>query len=98
MPPSSLWWPGGFWPERSRRQAKECAASAALFWALHPLRVESVAWATERRDVLSGFFFLLTALTYVRAAEGEGPQRRRLLTWSVGSYALAIASKATVVT
>jgi tetratricopeptide (TPR) repeat protein len=74
------------------------AATAALFWALHPLRVESVVWATERRDVLSGFFFLLTVLTYVRATEGEGPQRRRWLTWSVGSYALAIASKATVVT
>ena len=37
-------------------------------FALHPLRVESVAWVTERRDVLSGFFFLLTVLAYVRAA------------------------------
>src|SRR4051812_26401033 len=34
------------------------AAIAALFFSLHPLRVESVAWATERRDVLSGVFFL----------------------------------------
>src|SRR5918994_1202927 len=33
------------------------AAFAALCFGLHPLRVESVAWATERRDVLSGFFY-----------------------------------------
>src|SRR5262249_9645556 len=38
------------------------SATAALLFALHPLRVESVAWATERRDVLSGFFYLLTIL------------------------------------
>jgi protein O-mannosyl-transferase len=41
---------------------------AALF-ALHPLRVESVAWISERKDVLSGFFFLLTLGAYVRFAE-----------------------------
>src|SRR5262245_63937633 len=35
------------------------AAVGALFFAIHPLRVESVAWASERRDVLSGFFYLL---------------------------------------
>ncbi len=42
---------------------------AALFFALHPLRAESVAWATERRDVLAGFFFLFTIVMYLRAAE-----------------------------
>jgi protein O-mannosyl-transferase len=41
---------------------------AALF-ALHPLRVESVAWVSERKDVLSGFFGLLTLLAYARYAE-----------------------------
>ncbi len=39
--------------------------SAALF-AWHPLRVESVVWVTERKDVMSGFFFLLTLWTYAR--------------------------------
>ncbi len=40
------------------------SAAGALFFGLHPLRVESVAWIAERRDVLSGFFFLLTLLAY----------------------------------
>ena len=40
------------------------AAAAALF-ALHPLRAESVAWVTERKDVLSGLFFALTLWAYV---------------------------------
>ena len=42
---------------------------AALF-ALHPLRVESVAWVTERKDVLSGLFFMLTLGAYVRYVRG----------------------------
>ena len=41
------------------------AAVSALVFALHPLRVESVAWATERRDVLSGLFYTLTILAYL---------------------------------
>ena len=41
---------------------------AALF-AVHPLRVESVAWVTERKDVLSGFFGLLALIFYVRYAQ-----------------------------
>jgi hypothetical protein len=41
---------------------------AALF-ALHPLHVESVAWISERKDVLSAFFFLLTLGAYARYAE-----------------------------
>jgi len=43
------------------------ALVAALF-ALHPLRVESVAWVSERKDVLSGFFALLALLAYARYA------------------------------
>ena len=46
---------------------------AALFFALHPLRAESVAWATERRDVLSGLFFLLTVSHVSEGGRGHGP-------------------------
>ena len=72
------------------------AAAAALLFALHPLRVESVAWVTERRDVLSGFFFLLSALAYVRAVVLDRSGRSSIL-WlalSVASFAASLASKA----
>ena len=54
------------------------ALAAALFFAIHPLRVESVAWATERRDVLSGLWFLLTVLTYLKAAGAHGRAPARM--------------------
>jgi tetratricopeptide (TPR) repeat protein len=69
---------------------------AALFFAIHPLRVESVAWATERRDVLSGLFFLLTVLMYLKAVDADGRRRLWLLAGSVGMYGLALVSKASV--
>jgi tetratricopeptide (TPR) repeat protein len=47
------------------------AAVSALVFALHPLRVESVAWATERRDVLSGLFYTLTILVYLYAWKSD---------------------------
>jgi tetratricopeptide (TPR) repeat protein len=43
------------------------ALCATLLFAVHPLRVESVAWATERRDVLSGFWLMLSVWFYLRA-------------------------------
>ncbi|HBA73132.1 MAG TPA: hypothetical protein DER40_09895 [Geobacter sp.] len=42
--------------------------SAGLLWGLHPLRVESVAWVTERKDVLNGFFALASVAVYLRYA------------------------------
>jgi tetratricopeptide (TPR) repeat protein len=72
------------------------ALVAALFFAVHPLRVESVAWVTERRDVLSALFYLLTVLAYLRACAAEGPPRRRWLLASLGAYTLGLLSKSMI--
>jgi protein O-mannosyl-transferase len=45
------------------------SAFVAALFAIHPLRVESVAWVVERKDVLSGFFFMLALLTWTRYAQ-----------------------------
>jgi tetratricopeptide (TPR) repeat protein len=72
------------------------AVAATLFFTLHPLRAESVAWATERRDVLSGLFFLLTILVYLKMCEASGRRRYWLLAGSAGAYVLALGSKGSV--
>ena len=69
------------------------AAAGALFFAVHPLRVESVAWVTERRDVLSGFFILISVMAWLKwTAEGEG--RGRWYAIALVAFALSLLSKA----
>lgn len=70
------------------------AAFAALVFAIHPLRVESVAWVTERRDMLSLLFALASLLAYVRSTDPDAPRSRYWL--SVALFACALLSKATV--
>src|SRR6266571_5320315 len=72
------------------------AGVAALVFAIHPLRVESVAWATERRDVLSGLFYLVTILMYLRACE-RGARGRGSYWLSVAVFVCALLSKSMVV-
>jgi tetratricopeptide (TPR) repeat protein len=72
------------------------AGFAALVFSIHPLRVESVAWATERRDVLSAFFYLSSLLCYLRFAVGEN--HRRWYGWAIASFVCALLSKGTSVT
>ena len=67
---------------------------AALF-ALHPLRVESVAWVAERKDVLSTFFWMLTMWAYIRYV--ERPKLHRYLL-ALLFFALGLMSKPTLVT
>jgi hypothetical protein len=57
------------------------SAFVAAVFAIHPLRVESVAWVAERKDVLSGLFFMLAIGAYVRYARA---------TWSASRYALVL--------
>src|SRR5881628_2746704 len=69
---------------------------AALVFAIHPLRVESVAWVTERRDVLSGLFYLVTILLYLRVCE-RGARGRGWYWLSVAVFVCALLSKSMVV-
>jgi tetratricopeptide (TPR) repeat protein len=69
---------------------------AAIF-AVHPLRVESVAWVSERKDVLSGVFFMLTLWAYARYARGNGARSFWYITVVV-LFALGLMCKPTLVT
>ena len=73
------------------------AGLTALLFAIHPLRVESVAWITARRDVLSGLFFLSTLLCYLKAMENQAA-RRCWIAAAVIFYALSLLSKPTSIT
>lgn len=70
------------------------AAAAALF-AVHPLRVETVAWVSERKDVLSLLFGLLTIAAYARWARRREP---RLYAAALLLFAASLMSKSTLVT
>jgi tetratricopeptide (TPR) repeat protein len=72
------------------------ATVAALAFALHPLRVETVAWVTERRGVLAAAGFLAAVLLYLRAAGQTGRRRRVLLGGSVALFAGALLAKTLV--
>ena len=70
------------------------AAVAALF-ALHPLRVESVVWAAERKDVLSALFWLLAMGAYLRHVRCPGTRRYLL---ALGLFAVGLTAKPMLVT
>jgi Tfp pilus assembly protein PilF len=77
---------GAFW---------RSAAAAALF-AVHPLRVESVAWVAERKDLLGCLFFLLALWCYADWVRARPAKRSYAL--ALVCFVLALASKPTVVT
>ncbi len=76
---------GALWP----------SAFVAAMFALHPLHVESVAWAAERKDVLSTFFYVLTIGSYVRYVEHPGINRYLLV---LLTFALGLMAKPMLVT
>lgn len=78
------------------RGARLTAAFAALLFAVHPLRVESVAWVTERRDVLSGLFYFSSILAYLRWRDASS--NRRWYVAALALFAAALLSKATSMT
>ena len=81
-----------------RVDARIAAGFAALLFAIHPLRVESVAWATERRAVVAAFFLLSTLLCYLRAATARRPARIWWLGAGVALYAASLLSNASGMT
>ncbi len=71
------------------------SAFVTALFAIHPLRVESVAWIAERKDVLSGVFFMLTLMAYVRYVRRPSSARY----WPVlFLFALGLMSKPMLVT
>ena len=77
------------------------SAFVAALFALHPLHVESVAWVSERKDVLSTFFGFLTLLAYVRHAEQskvQSPKRKLWYGLALFCFVLGLLSKPMLVT
>jgi Flp pilus assembly protein TadD len=84
-----------FWFLLRTTHARWPSALVAALFALHPLHVESVAWAAERKDTLSTFFGLLSLIAYTRYA--EAPSLRRYA-WTAITLALGLLAKPMLVT
>ena len=78
-----------------RRLAVPGAWAVAAVFAVHPVHVESVAWVIERKDVLSGLFYLAAVLVWIRFVEEPNPRR---YVCSLALYAAGLLSKSVVVT
>jgi hypothetical protein len=87
----------------AERSARTIVAgiAAGLLWGLHPLRVESAAWVSERKDLLCASFYLAGLLCYLRYAATAGedsggtarPSRKRFYVGALACLALALLSK-----
>src|SRR5256886_7375176 len=84
-----------FWFLFRTTHARWSSALVAALFALHPLHVESVAWASERKDTLSTFFGLLSLIAYTRYA--KAPSIRRYA-WVAIMLALGLLAKPMLVT
>ena len=71
---------------------------AGAIFALHPVQVESVAWITERKNVLMGFFFLLTLLAWIAFVDGKTKRRWVFYGLAVILYLFALSAKTTACT
>ncbi len=70
-----------------------------LLFGLHPLHVESVAWVSERKDVLYSFFFLLSLLTYLKyTSSSQQKQKRSIYVLSLLFFVMSLMSKPMAVT
>lgn len=73
-----------------------------LLWAVHPLNVEAVAWASARKDLLSGFFFLLSLTLYLKSSNQQQANEQRnmgtLYILSLITFLLGLLSKVSILT
>jgi hypothetical protein len=84
--------------DRSMTGGRVAAAlTAALLFGLHPLHVESVAWISERKDVLSGLFFLFSLITYLEFARSDSKKALKYFA-TLLLFTLSILSKPMAVT
>lgn len=74
------------------------SAAVAVLFAIHPMHVESVAWISERKDVLSTAFALASMLAYVRFAGSKGGTATRYYAAAVILFALGLMAKPMIVT
>lgn len=77
---------------RYQRNMLFAAIVTTLLFGLHPLRVESVVWVSERKDVLCTFFFLLSLLAYLRYNTGRSKKTAHYITCVI-FYLMALMSK-----
>ena len=71
---------------------------AAIIFAIHPVQVESVAWISELKNVLMGFFFLLTLLAWTEYVDPRGRRQSAFYAAALVFYFLALAAKSTACT
>jgi protein O-mannosyl-transferase len=71
---------------------------AGAIFALHPVQVESVAWITERKNVLMGFFFLLTLLAWIAFVDERTKRPWRFYWLALILYVLSLSAKTTACT
>src|SRR5213079_2437497 len=71
---------------------------AGAIFALHPVQVESVAWITERKNVLMGFFFLLSLLSWTGFVEAQPRRMWKFYALVLVFYVLALSAKSTACT
>lgn len=87
-------------PDESPWRSNGAACIATLFWALHPLRVEPVAWATDRTYCQAFFFIMMSALCYLTAQENvrNGPRYYYAMIASFACYVFSLFSYANGIT
>ena len=90
-----------FWWLRTLTGATWRSFVVSALFGVHPLRVESVAWVAERKDVLSGFFWFLTLLAYSRfvsESKVQSPKSKVFYVLALLAFAAGLMSKPMVVT